>query len=508
MSSEQFLYSSHDEFAHAAFISGRPLIETIQDLQRVYKADKRPWVVGFSGGKDSTVILSLTYYALKLLPVEERHKHVYVVSSDTRVETPVVVDMIQGVLKSINLQAQLDEIPITAHSVTPDTDQTFWVNLLGRGYPAPTKAFRWCTERMKIDPVSEFIKDKVAAFGEVVVVLGSRREESSTRAQVIARHRIDGSVLGRHSSLPNAYTYMPIELWRSDDVWEYLMSAQRPWGGSNRLLFELYKDSNAGECPLVIDTNTPSCGNSRFGCWTCTVVTHDKAIEGLIDSGEEWMRPLLQFRNQLHTSSLPQNKTEYRNYKRRTGRVTFARGAIDDDSTVATKHIPGPYWMKYRRHWLRLLLETEKGIREGNREIELVGRDELQQIRQQWLRDPNEPDWTDSLPKIYAEVYPHDSVEWIKNDAGAFTEPDAAILTTLESEQGVSAVMVMKLIDTELSFSGLSRRKGILDELQKVLEQDWGGLDEAMERRALPIIHDTYKTAFDKIKAEIDGLLQ
>lgn len=508
MSNGQFLYSSHDDFVREAVIAGQPLADVIREIQAIYKADKRPWVVGFSGGKDSTVVLSLTYYALKMLPVSERHKHVYIVSSDTRVETPVVVDMIREALESVNDQAIQDQIPMTAHSVTPETEQTFWVNLLGRGYPAPTKAFRWCTERMKIDPISEFIKDKVARFGEVVVALGSRRQESSTRAQVIARHRIDGSSLGRHSSLPNAYTYMPIELWHSEDVWEYLMSAARPWGGSNRVLFELYKDSNAGECPLVIDTNTPSCGNSRFGCWTCTVVTQDKAIEGLVSSGEEWMRPLLDFRNQLHASSLPENKTKYRNYKRRTGRVTFARGALDDDSETLTKHVPGPYWMEYRKEWLKLLLEIEKGIRQSGNDIELIGRDELQAIRQQWLKDPNEPDWVDALPKIYSEVYPDDAIEWVKNDAGVFTAPDAAILQALEAERGVPAVLIMKLIDAEQSFSGLSRRKGILAELQRVLEQDWGGLDEALERRAAPSTHNTHKTAFDSLKAEFDGLLK
>ncbi|WP_231274481.1 phosphoadenosine phosphosulfate reductase family protein [Pseudomonas aeruginosa] len=178
MSSDQFLYPSHDEFVKEAIIAGRPLVDLIYEIQNIYRADKRPWVVGFSGGKDSTVVLSLTYYALKMLPSEERHKHVYVVSSDTRVETPVVVDMIREVLDSVNAQAILDQLPMTAHSVTPETGETFWVNLLGKGYPAPTKAFRWCTERMKIDPVSEFIKDKVARFGEVVVVLGSRREEA------------------------------------------------------------------------------------------------------------------------------------------------------------------------------------------------------------------------------------------------------------------------------------------------------------------------------------------
>ncbi|HCF2623342.1 DNA phosphorothioation system sulfurtransferase DndC [Pseudomonas aeruginosa] len=508
MSEEQFLYNSHQDFLEATVIAGRPLVDLIREIQHIYKADSRPWVVGFSGGKDSTVILSLVYAALNILPEGERHKHVYVVSSDTLVETPVVVDMIRNALDSINCQAPKDKIPMTAHAVIPAPDETFWVNLLGKGYPAPTKAFRWCTERMKIDPVSEFIKDKVAKFGEVVVVLGSRRQESSTRAQVIARHRIDGSALGRHSSLPNAYTYMPIEHWSSEEVWEYLMSAPRPWGGSNRVLFELYKGSNAGECPLVIDTNTPSCGSSRFGCWTCTVVTQDKAIEGLVNTGEEWMRPLLDFRNNLHFSSLPENKTEYRNYKRRTGKVTFARGAIDNEDSTTTKHVPGPYWMNYRKSWLKELLHIEKGIRAGGHDIDLIGRDELQVIRQQWLKDPNEPDWLDSLPKIYSEVYPEDHIEWIKNDAGAFTEPDAVILAELERTKGVPAALIMKLIDSELSFSGLSRRKGILDDLQRVLEQDWGGLEAALERHSSPLEQDVYRKEFEVLRREVEGLLQ
>lgn len=508
MNDEQFPYASHIEFLREATIANRPLADLIREVQHIYKADTRPWVVGFSGGKDSTVVLSLTYAALKALPPEERHKHVFVVSSDTLVETPVVVDMIKSALNSINVQAPLDGIPMTAHAVVPHRDETFWVNLLGKGYPAPTKTFRWCTERMKIDPVSEFIRDKAARYGEVVVCLGSRRQESSTRAQVIAKHRIDGSALGRHTSLPNAYTYMPIEDWSSDDVWEYLLSAPRPWSGTNRHLFELYKGSNAGECPLVIDTNTPSCGNSRFGCWTCTVVTQDKAIEGLVESGEKWMEPLLAFRNMLHRSTLPENKSEFRNYKRRTGKVTFAHGAINDDADLKAKHVPGPYWMKYRQAWLKTLLSLEKTMRQEGHDIELIGRDELQVIRQQWLKDPNEPDWLDSLPKLFQEVYPDEPLEWVKNDAGAFTEPDAEILGELEKTTGIPAALIMRLIDTELSFSGLAKRKGILDELQKVLEQEWGTLEEALERMAKPKADDYYRNQAACVRAEVEALLK
>jgi len=235
MSNENtFVYETHSILLADLAIKDQPLDELISIIQSTYCADSRPWIIGFSGGKDSTAVLSLTYSALLALPEEKRTKHVYVVSSDTLVETPVVVDMINRVKGTINRQAPKDGIPMTAHSVYPEMDQTFWVNLLGRGYPAPRQSFRWCTERMKINPVSSFITKTVAEFGEVVVALGSRREESASRAQVIAKHSIEGSRLSRHSSLPNAYTYMPIEYWTADDVWKNFLREPGPGEGSNQ----------------------------------------------------------------------------------------------------------------------------------------------------------------------------------------------------------------------------------------------------------------------------------
>lgn len=505
MTSEGFIYPTHQSMVNDLSIAGRRLSELIREIQSLYLSDQRPWIIGFSGGKDSTTILSLVYSALIALPQAQLNKHVYVVSSDTLVETPVVVDMILSVLDTINKQTKSDHLPISAHPVRPKPDQTFWVNLLGRGYPAPTQSFRWCTERMKIDPVSDFILDKVAHFGEVIVVLGSRSQESSSRAQVIANHKIKGSLLSRHSSLPNAFTYMPIANWSADEVWEYLMSAPTPWQGSNRELFDLYKGSNAGECPLVIDTSTPSCGNSRFGCWTCTVITKDKAIEGLVQTGETWMQPILDFRNELFHSTLPENKNAYRNYKRRTGKVSYQKGEIASEDDKEVRHIPGPYWMEVRQRWLKRLLQIEKDLRESGREIELIQRDELQQIRQLWLRDPNEPDWVDSLPAIYRSVYGTD-LNWIENDAGAFTEPDAKILKEIENEFDTPAEMMMKLIEVELAMTGLNRRKGILNRIESILKQDWDTLENINKRNFNPERQNVYQEIFDELKLQYEGL--
>lgn len=502
---EAFLYRTAEQQAAELAPAGRPLRDLIGEVRALYLEDRRPWVVGFSGGKDSTAVLQLVYTAVRSLPLEQRRKQVFVVSSDTLVETPVVIDLLGTTLSDLNEAAKNHAVPLEAHQVTPRADQTFWINLLGRGYPAPTKSFRWCTERMKINPINAFVLDKVADYGEVIVILGARSAESASRAQVIAKHRIDGTSLGKHTSLPNAYVYTPIEDWNADEVWEYLMSAPRPWGGDNRALLELYRGSNAGECPIVIDTSTPSCGNSRFGCWTCTVVTTDKAMESLVEQGESWMEPLLKFRNLLAETTKPERKREFRNYRRRTGRISFARGDLEDDEgNKVRKHIPGPYWMRYRRQWLERLLELQRDLAASGHELGLITNDELHQIRREWLNDPNEPDWEDQLPAIYRRVYGAD-LDWVQNDAGAFTQPDADLLDELERRYGVPGTLIRKLLDLEVSMDGLAKRRGMNDRIHSILTEDWESLETVLQSGER-VRDGGYQEEIDHLQRELETL--
>jgi len=485
-------FETHEEMVASVGIAGEMLSQIVEKIANLYLKNDKSWVIGFSGGKDSTVVLSLILHALTTLQKNQLNKTVYVVCSDTLVETPVVVGLIRKVLDDVQDFANLKGLPIVTQMVIPKVSETFWSNLLGKGYPAPTKSFRWCTERMKIKPVSEFIENTVSDHGEVIVALGSRRQESATRAQSIDKHSIKGSDLARHSSLPNAFTYMPIENWHVDDVWMYLLSAPSPWGASNEQLFGLYKDSNQGECPLVIDKTTPSCGNSRFGCWTCTVVTKDRAIHGLIESGEDWMAPLLEFRNELHYSSQPENKTKYRNYKRRSGRVDFQKQYIEGvgrsneielDNEGVAKHVPGPYWLEVRKTWLKKLLEIEKDINESGQKIELITREELHVIRKEWISDPNEPDWDDSLPKIYKEIYPNDTLDWSEHDLGFFDNKSMELVNESGKRANVPPELLKKIIDIEVDVSGLGNRRGLNKKIENILRQDWTGLDSAIESK-------------------------
>ena len=180
--------------------------------------------------------------------------------------------------------------------------------MLGKGYPAPTNQFRWCTERLKIQPANNFINEKLSKFGGAVVVLGSRKDESNTRKQAmeLKSRQIHGSKLTHHSILPKAYCYAPIAEFTVNDVWDYLLQTPSPWGANNRDLVTLYRNAQDGECPLVIDTSTASCGNSRFGCWVCTVVQKDHSMEALIENGEDWLQPLLDFRDMLAETQDPE----------------------------------------------------------------------------------------------------------------------------------------------------------------------------------------------------------
>lgn len=253
----------------------RSVIETIKEL---YLEDMIPWICGYSGGKDSTAVVQLVWYALQELPQEKLKKTVHVISTDTLVESPVVAIWATESLKKMEQAAKERGLPIVPHRLTPAITNTFWVNLIGRGYPYPRRDFRWCTDRMKIDASNRFIKSILDAESEAIMVLGSRKAESAVRKAVLEgyekkRYRAH---LSPNGSFPNSYVFTPIENWLNDNVWQYLVQVPNPWGHSNKDLLAMYSGASAdGECPLVIDSSTPSCGNSRFGCWVCTMVTED-----------------------------------------------------------------------------------------------------------------------------------------------------------------------------------------------------------------------------------------
>jgi DNA sulfur modification protein DndC len=180
-----------------------------------------PWIIGYSGGKDSTLVTHLVFEMLLSLPPSQRSRPVHIVSNDTLVESPLVVQHIIESIDEIDNAAKAFGLPIITKITRPPPDQSFWVNLIGRGYPSPNRSFRWCTDRMKIMPTSRYIKSQVDEAGRVVLLLGVRRSESSTRAASVGRYD-NGERLNKHNDLVGCMVFRPIVELHTDNVWEFL----------------------------------------------------------------------------------------------------------------------------------------------------------------------------------------------------------------------------------------------------------------------------------------------
>lgn len=457
---------------HESALDSRSLEDIYKEVQDVYLSNNKPWIIGYSGGKDSTAILQIVWYALSKLSRKKLIKPIYVISSDTLVENPIILDRTKESLHKINSAAKKAKLPLTAELLKPIISDTFWVNLIGRGYPAPYHSFRWCTDRLKIRTSSSFILEKANEFGEAITVLGSRLAESETRARSINKkeRRIEGSILSRHPNLIGVRVYYPIKYFTTDDVWSYLLQTPNPWGDENQDLAAIYKGANAGECPFVVDDTTPPCGNSRFGCWVCTLVERDKSMEALIDKGEDWLLPLLEIRNKLVETQDPDSKYIYREPKRRNGRIDFKR----DGSSISY----GPYKTEFRKELLRDVLIAEKKMKEMNPAFSgrLILPEELHEIRRIWK---NEWDWENSISRIYKEIT-SEELEWIQEDFGEFGEVEYKLLLKVSEKYDVPYELVSKLLSVEHQLQGMFRRSSVYGRIDAVLGEEWRSLDEVL----------------------------
>ncbi len=461
------------------------LVEDIQklteEIQELYCQDEIPLVSGWSGGKDSTCVLQLVWNAIAALPPEKRTKTIHVITNDTLVENPIVSAWVRNSLIRMKAAAQEQTMPIETHLTYPAVKDTFWVCLIGKGYPAPRNRFRWCTERLKIKPADSFIREVIRTSGEVILVLGTRKAESIKRAATMAKHR-EWRVrdrLNTNPTRPNSLMYLPIEDWRTDEVWIYLNQWQNPWGYSNKDLFSMYRGATAdNECPLVVDTSTPSCGNSRFGCWVCTMVNQDKSMEAMIQNDEEkeWMQPLLDIRNELDAK----DDRDKRDFRRIYGKVELFERNVEGQTSV--EPIPGPYTKYWREHWLRRVLEAQTKVRrtapEEMRDITLITNEELSEIRRIWLEEKHEFD--DSLPQIYKEITGKPFQDHRPGAENKLLGSDEWTVLKEICEDEMHLELMAKLLDTERQYHAKSRR-GIYESLDKCFESSSRSRQEAIE---------------------------
>ena len=364
---------------HASNKSSLP--ERLNDIRQILlheyqKRHNHPWVIAYSGGKDSTLLLQLVWEVVLSLRPDERNRRVYITSNDTLVESPLVIDHLKESLSIIADSARSNDLPFVVRMTQPNIDQTFWVNVIGRGYIPPTRNFRWCTDRMKILPTNNLLENLLRAHRHAVLLIGTRRAESQNRRRNMAQRRVRADRMNRHDSLPGCRVFAPIADLSDDDVWTILLQCSSPWGGSHRDLITLYRNAGGGECPLVLSKDdAPSCGTTspRFGCWTCTVVQKDRSMRGLIAAGhrdEMFLEALADFREWLIEL---REGDDNRMPVRRDGKTKIRPNG---------ERVMGPFKFEVRKRILERLLELQE--RTGKR---LITPSEQELIEDIWWND-------------------------------------------------------------------------------------------------------------------------
>ena len=425
-------------------------------LVELYVNDQRPWLIGFSGGKDSTMLASLIFEAIESLPPEKRIKPISVVCTDTRVEIPAIVEMVIGTLEKMQRYSDEMALNVDVNLLKPPAEESFWVNIIGRGYPPPNRTFRWCTQRMKIDPVTEFVEKRLGKWGEAILHLGARRAESQNRAQSLAGIETKRG-LRKHQDLSNVWINNPIENLTTEEVWAYLLQVNPSWGGTNRELYKLYANASGGECPLVVDESTPSCGHSRFGCWTCTVVERDKASEGLLASGDDRMEKLIEFRETLIWFRDPAN-----------GQRDKARmnGSMSENGF-------GPLHMAARKELLKQLLKLQEDTG-----LEVISQQELYEIQKFW-KSARIPDRGNGVARIVNQ----------QKGVLSMTDPnDFSRLKEIEEqvalEKGISTDTLQRLLSKVQEYSEYNTARGLQDDMLNILKDDLRDRQTSDEEKA------------------------
>jgi len=347
-------------------------LKKVQELIRFeyMQLHNKPWIIGFSGGKDSTLLTQLVIECILSIAPDERKRKVYIVCNDTLVESPVFQRFVDKTLSLMREDIKALQIPAEVIKTQPNAKETFWVNMIGRGYPAPTPSFRWCMDRLKIKPTTKFIKDKVVEAGEAILLLGVRSAESKARAKRLNKYSqlSNGSHLSQHNDIIGCLIFAPLKDLSTEMVWDVLRRSYAPWGGKHSELLSIYSDASSGDWPFILgkdDAPTSNATLARFGCWTCTVIEKDKSMEYLIESGHGELIPLAKFRKRLKEVS---QDPDSRSKTRRNGSYGL-----------------GPLTFAARKMLLGELIEIQDRLK-----AKLISDIEIRIIKEQWSLDESQ----------------------------------------------------------------------------------------------------------------------
>jgi DNA sulfur modification protein DndC len=350
----------------------RAIDETIAQLN-TYGERYDHWAIAWSGGKDSTLLVTLLVRLMETGKVR-RPRRLSVFYADTRMELPPLW------LAALEIQGELRRRGFDVHVVTAPIDERFWVYMLGRGVPPPKNDFRWCTSQMKIEPMESALAQMREAAGEKVLMLtGVRLGESASRDQTIAVScSRDGAECGQgwlHLSPDkknfdniNQYfiasaadgitdTLAPILHFRTCLVWDWLAGtagrdAFYRHGFPTKLLADAYDADLDGS---VIEVS------ARTGCICCPLASRDHALERIVRRPDwSYLSPLLELRGLWEALRRPGMRLRKRGGERRK-----------DGTLSRNQNRKGPLTLDARRFALTLVIDLQRRV---NAEARRLGR--------------------------------------------------------------------------------------------------------------------------------------
>ncbi len=336
---------------------------TVESLQ-AYGALYRHWAVAYSGGKDSTALVTLVAHLIltgQITPPQS----LTILYADTRMELPplqATAMQLLEVLKQKGFQTQI---------VLPQLDQRFFSYMLGRGVPPPKNRFRWCTPQLKIEPMQAALLGLREHYQEKFLMLtGVRIGESAARDQRIALScSRDGSECGQgwfQTTTPAAVadTLAPLLHWRVCHIWDYLQFHAPRFGFPTQPIAEIYGGSEKEEI------------NTRTGCVGCNLASRDVALDTVLKLPEwAYLAPLQGLRPLYAELTRPESRLRKDGTDRRK-----------DGTLTANPMRLGPLTMEARIMGLERVLTIQREVNTSARRrqrplIDLINQEEEARIR-------------------------------------------------------------------------------------------------------------------------------
>lgn len=344
------------------------IAETIRVLKH-YRERHDHWAIAWSGGKDSTALVTLVIYLIESGAIE-RPESLRIMYADTRME---LLPLWQC---AYEIRQCLAEHGYPVETVMAPMDKRMLVYILGRGVPPPNNnTLRWCTRQIKVDPMHDALDTLTESIdGKVLMLTGVREGESAQRDDriTVACSR-NGSECGQgwfYQDLESerCATLAPLLHWRVCHVWDWLkvLAPSKRFGEwPTRMLADAYGGEKAQEI------------NARTGCVGCPLASRDTALEAILRMPHwSYLAPLLQLREVYRALRLPKNRL------RKPG------GESRKDGTLSrNQHRMGPITLNARRWALKEITGIQSeinvfAIRLGRPVIDLLNQEEIDRINE------------------------------------------------------------------------------------------------------------------------------